>query len=52
MKVKFNIDSGYVGCDYEEKIDVADDTTEEELDKMETEYLHERCYGCWEKVED
>ena len=39
MKIKFAMDCGYVGSDYEEEIEVNDDITEEELEELATEFF-------------
>ena len=41
MKVRLAMDCGYAGTDYEEEVEVDDDTTEEELEEMATEFFWE-----------
>ena len=47
MKIKLTMDCGYVGTDYEEEIEVDDDTTEEELDELATEFFWENFHGSY-----
>ena len=47
MKIKLTMDCGYVGSDYEEEIEVDDDTTEEELDELATEFFWENFHGSY-----
>lgn len=39
MRVKLYVETGYVGCDYDEYIDVPDDTPEDELNDMAHELM-------------
>ena len=47
MKVKLVMDCGYVGTEEEEEIEVDDDTTEEELDELATEFFWENFHGSY-----
>lgn len=39
MKVTFWINTGFVGCDYEETIDVEDNVTEKDLEVIMQDFL-------------
>ena len=41
MKIRLAMDCGYAGTDYEEEMEVDDDTTEEELEEMAVEFFWE-----------
>ena len=47
MKIKLAMDCGYVGTDYEEEVEVDDDTTEEELEEMAVEFFWENFGGSY-----
>ena len=47
MKIKLTMVCGYVESDYEEEIEVDDDTTEEELDELATEFFWENFHGSY-----
>ena len=48
MKVKLIMDCGYVGTDYEEEVEVDDNTTEKELEEMAKEFFWENFSGCYD----
>ena len=48
MKIKLVMDCGYVGTDYEEEVEVDDDTTEEELEEMAVEFFWENFGGSYD----
>ena len=39
MKIKLVMDCGYVGTDYEEEMEVSDDITEKELEKLALDFF-------------
>ena len=39
MKVRLAMDCGYAGSDYEEEVEVDDDTTEEELEELAVDFF-------------
>lgn len=41
------VESGYVGADHYETIEVPDDTTDEELDEMALEFMNDRIGYGW-----
>ena len=47
MKVKLTMVCGYVESDYEEEIEVDDDTTEEELEELAKELFWEKIHGSY-----
>ena len=47
MKIRLVMDCGYVGTDKEEEVEVDDDTTEEELEEMATEFFWENFGGSY-----
>ena len=47
MKIKLKMDCGYVGTDYEEEMEVDDDITEKELEKLATEFFWENFSGSY-----
>ena len=47
MKIKLTMDCGYVGTDYEEKMEVNDDITEEELEELAVEFFWEHFRGSY-----
>ena len=47
MKIRLAMDCGYVGTDYEEEVEVDDDTTEEELEEMAVEFFWENFGGSY-----
>ena len=47
MKIRLAMDCGYVGTDYEEEVEVDDDTTEEELEEMAVEFFWENFNGSY-----
>lgn len=47
MKIKLAMDCGYIGSDHEEEIEVNDDTTEEELEELATEFFWENFPGSY-----
>ena len=47
MKIKFTMDCGYIGSDYEEEVEVNNDITEEELEELATEFFWENFYGSY-----
>ena len=47
MKIKLKMDCGYVGTDYEEEMEVDDDITEKELEKLEIEFFWENFSGSY-----
>ena len=47
MKIKLTMDCGYVGTDYEEEMEVSDDITEKELEKLATEFFWENFNGSY-----
>lgn len=52
-KIKLWVETGFVGATHEEIIEVDDDTTEEEIDEIALEFLH-NCieYGWSNEVEE
>lgn len=50
FKIKFYLDSGYVGGKREEIVEFEDGTTEDEITKVYTEWIAE--YGGWYEVDD
>ena len=48
MKVKFVMDCGYVGTDYEEEVEVDDNTTEKELEELAKEFFWENFSGYYD----
>jgi len=51
-KVKLWIDTGYVGANYEEVIEVEDDCSEEELEEIAKDYLYNYIYFGWYEVDE
>ena len=47
MKIKLTMVCGYVESDYEEEIEVDDDTTEEELEELAKEFFWEKFHGSY-----
>lgn len=47
MKIRLAMDCGYAGTDYEEEVEVDDDTTEEELEEMAVEFFWENFKGSY-----
>lgn len=47
MKIRLVMDCGYVGTDYEEEVEVDDDTTEEELEELTEEFFWENFNGSY-----
>ena len=47
MKIKLKMDCGYVGTDYEEEMEVDDDITEKELEKLAIEFFWENFSGSY-----
>lgn len=45
MKIKLTMDCGYVGTDYEEEVEVDDNTTEKELEELAKEFFWENFGG-------
>ena len=45
MRIKLTMVCGYVESDYEEEIEVDDDTTEEELEELAKEFFWEKFGG-------
>lgn len=45
MKIKLTMDCGYLGTDYEEEMEVDDNTTEKELEELATEFFWENFHG-------
>ena len=48
MKIKLTMVCGYVESDYEEEIEVDNDTTEEELEELAKEFFWENFSGCYD----
>lgn len=46
-KIRLFVDTGYPGCDYEDIIEVDDDTTDEELEEMAENLLAESVSCGW-----
>ena len=44
-KIKLWVETGFVGGEYEDFIEVEDDTTEEELNELAEQFMWE-CIGC------
>lgn len=47
MKVKVTIDTGYVGTDYEDIIEVADNATDDDIDRVAMNYLWDHVSLSW-----
>lgn len=47
MKIRLAMDCGYAGTDYEEEVEVDDDTTEEELEEMAVDFFWENFKGSY-----
>ena len=47
MKIKFVMDCGYIGSDYEEEVEVNYDITEKELEELAAEFFWENFHGCY-----
>lgn len=47
MKIRLAMDCGYVGTDYEEEVEVDDDTTEEELEELAVDFFWENFHGSY-----
>ena len=49
MKIRLWIETGYVGADYDEIIEVPDDTTDEELWEYAEDFVWEKISHGWIK---
>ena len=47
MRIKLTMVCGYVESDYEEEIEVDDDTTEEEFEELAKEFFWEKFHGSY-----
>nr|DAK00226.1 MAG TPA: hypothetical protein [Bacteriophage sp.] len=50
-KIKLWIETGYVGCDYEDEIEVEDDVTDEKLDEEARIFLFNNIEFGWSEEE-
>ena len=50
MKVKFDMSFGLVSCKRTMTIEVEDDVTDEELDEMAHDWMHEEVSCDWERL--
>lgn len=48
MKLKMWIDTGFVGCKYEDELEVPDDITEDECEEEAKVFLHNNILYGWE----
>lgn len=51
MKIKIKLSIGLAGCTREKVIDIEDDCTNEEIDEMAQEAVHEMISWHWVRVE-
>ena len=52
MKVKFTIDTGYVGVEWEEDVDLPANFTDDEIQDAYDDWLREQIDANWERLDD
>jgi hypothetical protein len=52
MKIEIRVNTGYVGCEKKDIIELDDDLTEEEIEESALERMFEMIGWSWRKVED